>query len=130
MLPLLDVVFLLLVFFIYAMMVRPEILPVTLTTLTHGQQMGNTTFATITVDRGGRLFFNREPMDAASLDVKLADLARDPAKPTLYLAMESSGDVDRGPVFLKLIEQVRNAGITNFAIVGATQSTKGAEATP
>jgi len=37
---------------------------------------------------------------------------------TLYLAVESQGNVDRGPILVNLIERVQRAGIKRFVIVG------------
>lgn len=119
-LPLLDVIFLLLTFFIYSLivMVRAEVLPVTLTTLNTGGSAKAKKVQAITIDRDGKLYLNRQPIEQRELNQKLADLARDPERATLYLALESRGNTDRGPLLIDLIERVRAAGIEDFAIVG------------
>ena len=120
MMPLIDVIFLLLTFFIYSLivMVRAEVLPVRLTTLGAGGQAAAQDVHAVTIDRRGRFFFNRDPVSAAELSGRLMELSKDPEHPRLYLAMEAEGDVDRGPLFVHLLERVKAAGITNFAIVG------------
>ena len=125
-LPLINVVFLLLTFFIYSLvvMVRVEVLPVQLTTLTTGQQAKSAKIAAITIDAAGRLYMNREPVEMEQLDQQLRAYAEAEDRPQLFLAMEAadpsapSEAVDRGPILLRLIEQVRAAGIEDFRIVG------------
>ncbi len=134
-LPLIDVVFLLLTFFIYSliMMVRAEILPVRLTTLTTGAQAEPAKIAAITIDAAGGLYLNREPIEPEQLDERLAKIAASDEPPKLFLAMEAHPPteagadpppiavVDRGPLLIRLIEQIRAAGIEDFAIVGQPQ---------
>lgn len=119
--PLLDVILLLLTFFIYsvAMMVRADVLPVQLTPLAAGQPArGGASLQVITVDRQGELFWNRQPISGTALDDRLRELGADPARPPVYLAMEAGGEKDRGPTLLRLIERVRAAGVSNFVLVG------------
>ncbi len=120
MLPLIDVVFLLLTFFIYSMivMVRAEVLPVTLTTLSTGGPAQPGRVQAITIDGEGGLYLNREPIDDTELSRRLQEMANGPDQPKLYLALEAQGTTDRGPLLIELIEQVRSAGIEDFAIVG------------
>lgn len=118
--PMIDVIFLLLTFFIYCQVVlkRVEILPVALTGLSTGEQPTEDLIQAITIDRDGQLFLNREPIDPATLDQRLAEMSRQPNPPTVYLALESQGSADRGPVLIDLIDRVRSAGIQRFVIVG------------
>ncbi len=121
--PMIDVIFLLLTFFIYslAMMISAQVLPVTLTTVSAGTGSGAAQpgqVQAITIDRQGGLFFNREPVSPTALNTRLRALATQPEQPTLYLAMEAQGTIDRGPMLLQLIDQVRSAGINRFVIVG------------
>jgi len=136
MMPLLDVIFLLLTFFIYALvtMVEAQVVPLNLTTLTTGKSAEPSDFAAVTIDRQGQLYFNREPVSEAALDQKLASIAASPDPPRLLLAMETPrGDgaeadaepapatrplVDRGPMLIDLFERVREAGVRNVAFVG------------
>ena len=120
MMPLIDVIFLLLTFFIYSMMVmlHAEILPVSLVPVGTGQRGDAAQVQVITINRDGQLFFNRQQVVDEELDRLLADLAADANAPRLYLTVEAEGRVDRGPLFVNLLERVRAAGIENFAIVG------------
>jgi biopolymer transport protein ExbD len=103
-------------------MVKAQVLPVELSSVTAGQSSTKAVVNAITVDEHGKLFFNRKPMSLDQLDNVLADLAKEPKAAKLYLAMQAKGQTDRGPVLLKVIEKVRAAGITEFTIVGAPGS--------
>ena len=120
MVPLIDVIFLLLTFFIYSMavMVRAEILPVTLTALGSGQRADAAQVHAVTIDSAGQLFYNRKPIAPDELQQTLESLAHAPQPPTLYVAMQSDGTTDRGPVLIRLIQQVRATGLEDFVIVG------------
>ena len=120
MLPLIDVIFLLITFFIYslAMMVQAEVLPVELTALATGSRPASDQLKAITIDKDGQYFFNRDHVDAAELDQCLAKFAEDPERDTLYVAVEAQGTVDRGPLLVHLIERIQIAGIRDVAIVG------------
>jgi biopolymer transport protein ExbD len=135
--PLIDVIFLLLTFFIYSLvtMVRAEILPVQLQTLTTGQAAEPATIVAVTIDARGGLYLNRVPIDEERLDQRLGEIAQLQEKPKLFLALEdtapqevepgpgeSPGVVDRGPLLIGLIERVRRAGISDFNIVGDSDS--------
>ena len=120
--PMIDVIFLLLTFFVYsmAMMIRASVLPVQLTPLASGKPAAasNEDVQSITVDKDGRLFFNREVMSIEQLDARLVEMAKAPTHPRLFLAMEAAGATDRGPLLINLIERLRLAGINDFVIVG------------
>jgi len=120
MLPLIDVIFLLLTFFIYSLvlMVRAEILPVELEPLTTGRQAEPTEIEAITVDREGTVHLNRRPMSWDALRTRLESIGDRASQPTVYLALEATGRTDRGPVLLRLIELIRTAGVENFVLVG------------
>jgi len=124
MLPLIDVIFLLLTFFIYSLvvMVRAEILPITLTTLSTGQRAMPTQIQAVTIDHEGRLFLNRELIQEQDLRQRLVEIAGAPDTPTLYIALEAQGSVDRGPTLINLIELVRGVGLEDFVIVGQPQA--------
>jgi len=134
--PLIDVIFLLLTFFIYSLvtMVQAEILPVQLQTLTTGQSAEPATIMAVTIDAQGNLYLNRTPIDNETLDQKLKETAQLEDVPKLFLALEDTPSVeatdpttagrviDRGPLLISLIERVRKAGIEDFNIVGDSGS--------
>lgn len=129
--PLIDVIFVLLTFFVYSVvtMVQADVLPVRLTRMTAGQAASGAVVHAVTIDREGKLYYNRQPVDEATLDQKLAELAREPSKPRLYLAMEEQSTTDRGPLLLQLVGKAQRAGVTDFALVGPPRSTATGERT-
>lgn len=120
--PLLDVIFLLLTFFIYsqAMMVRAHVLPVELPALTTGQAVTVQRIAGITVASDGQVYLDQQPLTFDALAVKLAELGKEDDPPRVFVAIEDrAGNVDRGPMVVKLMEMLRQAGIESFSIVGS-----------
>lgn len=113
--PMIDVIFLLLVFFIYAMvmMVRVDLVPMELRTFETGQPAEPAPAATISIDLTGAVFVDRE-------SVALDDLARTireriAADPTtvVYLAVaEGDSEVDRAPVLQDVWDRLRPTGVT------------------
>lgn len=128
--PMIDVIFLLLTFFIYSFvtMIQAEILPIQLQTLTTGQPAEPASIMAITVDARGQLYLNRAPIQDDALDEQLTEIAQREDAPKLFLALEdlpvadpdntASNTIDRGPLLISLIERVRRAGIQDFNIVG------------
>lgn len=119
--PLLDVIFLLLTFFIYSqvMQVRAEILPIKLPQLSGGQTADVPSLFAITVDDMGQVFVNREPVTEAELDAQLGRAMNSDDPPRVYLALEAGeGRVDRAPIMLRLVQTIRAAGVEDFAFVG------------
>jgi biopolymer transport protein ExbD len=117
--PLIDVIFLLLTFFIYAMvlMIRAELLPVQMQQFASGEPARPAPAVTISLDRAGNLFVNRDPIDLAGiLDRLRQETDRDPST-VIYLAAEEIGDTDRLPTFLTLYDTLANAGL-DIRLVG------------
>ena len=127
--PLIDVIFLLLTFFIYSLlvMVRAELLPVELTAVQTGEQAQPAQVLAITIDRAGALYINRQPTTDQELDGWLSRVTAEPDPPRVYLGMEvadpfSDRQVDRGPLLIGLIDRVRRAGIEDFHLIGEPAS--------
>jgi len=142
--PLIDVVFLLLTFFILSLLVtvRAEVLPVQLSPVGTGESVEPGRIAAITIDARGEFYFDREPVTEQELDQRLAALAETPddQRPRIFVAMEQSlqsaarsdaapnedGEADaateptadRGPILLRLIERLRRAGLTDVSFIG------------
>lgn len=118
--PLIDVVFLLLTFFIFSLvvMVQAEVLPVQLQPLTAGNPVSGQTLQVVTLGPDGGYFFNGESLTDTEFDRRLTAYATDPAAPTLFIALAQDGLSDRGPRLLNLFEKLDQAGITNIAFVG------------
>ena len=112
--PLIDAVFLLLTFFIYAMvlMERIELVPMELKTLESGSVMREenpSPALTLSLDADGNLFLDREPITIENLVPALQAAAEDRSDTVLYLAVSDEiGPNDRVPVLLEVWDQLRN----------------------
>ena len=123
--PLIDVIFLLLTFFIYSLVVtvRAQVMPVTLTPIAGtSAQSSPADIDAITIGRDGKFYFNQTPVPLEELPKRLATHVASNTDRRLFIAMEAQGDTDRGPLLIKLIEQLRKAGIEDFAIVGQPEA--------
>ncbi len=111
--PLIDVIFLLLTFFIYAMvlMVRAEMLPVRMPAFSSGTPARPLPAVTITIDRAGALFFNREPIVLDDLRARLRVARAENPRTVVYIATEEEGATDRLPVFLQLYDRLVRSGM-------------------
>ncbi|MEM6458518.1 MAG: biopolymer transporter ExbD [Planctomycetota bacterium] len=121
MMPLLDVVFLLLTFFIYSfvVMVRADTLAVELSPVAGGGgSAAGAAVEVLTIDGAGELIYDGRPIGGAALDTLLRDLAADPASPTLFVSQAAEGTADRGPVLFELIQRIERAGLRNVSLVG------------
>ena len=122
MMPLIDVVFLLLTFFIFGMLVTAqlEVLSVKLAPLGTARQLepSQVKALTINIDRHGKLFLGRELVMAEGLLVKLAAAQTGGEQPILFVAMSKAAQVDWTPVALDLIRRFVKAGFTKYTFVG------------
>lgn len=142
--PLIDVVFLLLTFFILSLLVtvRADVLPVRLSPVGTGEPAEPGRITAITIDARGEFYVDREPVTDQQLDRHLEELAATPPeqRPRIFVAMEESlrqprsqetgeGDAtgsaaatepaaDRGPILLRLIERLRRAGLSDVSFIG------------
>lgn len=123
--PLIDVIFLLLTFFIYGLiMMRPfEVLPVTMVTVETGHQVEKIQTVAITMDRSGSVYFNRQRVTDLAIEARLRQLTEQSPPPQIIVAMEadlasSHEAVDRGPLLLELIQRLYRAGISDYAFAG------------
>lgn len=118
--PLLDVVFLLLTFFIYAMavMVRADVLNVALSPVAGAGGAGAAPEHVLSIRADGGFAYNGNNVEPAALDPLLAELADDPQAPTLYVALEAEGTGDRGPVVWSLLQRLENSGLQHVSIIG------------
>ena len=119
--PLLDVIFLLLTFFIFSLVlsVRAELVPVSLPAIASGEAAERGRVVAITVDRSGAIFVNGEATTESDLEGRLLGVktAMDDAK--FYLAMDGElGELDRLPLFMRVIDILRRVGIEDFSLVG------------
>ena len=119
--PMIDVVFLLLTFFIFsiALMVRADVLGVTLPDLTSGQAAERSEPITVTLGADGSLRLMGEPIGRDRLAEALRALSESrPDAPVLLAA-----DVDAGAgSLIELADALVGAGITRFSVVGRPAS--------
>ena len=123
-----DVIFLLLTFFIYTLVVRVDFLPVKLAGVNTGQKLTETKVVAITIDRGGKYFVNRELMDEDAFREELSSIGKMENQPLVVVAMEVEDEsiplsekilaVDRGPLVLNLVQKLQTAGIKDFRFAG------------
>lgn len=117
--PMIDVVFLLLTFFIYALvlMVRAEVLPLELPALASATPARPAEAATISLDQAGSLFLDRELIEMEPMVERLRALKSEKPNLVVYIAAQEEGDTDRLPVFLRLFDRLALEGL-NLKIVG------------
>ena len=115
--PLIDVVFLLLTFFIYAMVLmdRIELVPLDLKPLEAGAAVTDGApppARTLSLDGDGGLFLDRQPIEIETIVPALRQTLEDDPDTVLYLAVsDEMGPADRIPVLLELWNQLRLAEI-------------------
>ncbi len=111
--PLIDVVFLLLTFFIYAVAVmdRVDALPMETAPLRGAGRAEVPPAATISVDAGGDVFLDREPLALDELVPRLQERLEAEPDTVVYVAAAREGDRDRLPDFLELYGRLAEAGI-------------------
>ncbi|MBW2108573.1 MAG: biopolymer transporter ExbD [Deltaproteobacteria bacterium] len=115
--PLIDIIFLLLVFFIYSMlsMVVYRGIPVDLprANTTEAQQGA---LLVITIDGRGRIFVDQEPVEADRLSERLKAVAAGPSKKAVVI----SGHRDAPyRAFVEVLDGVRRAGFERVSIEAA-----------
>jgi len=117
--PLIDVVFLLLTFFIYAMvlMVRAEIVPTDLHRFVSGETAKVPPAVTVSIDHSGSLFINREPVEMDQIIMRLQAFKTEDPATVIYLAAEEHGTTDRLPIFLDIWEKLKLEGF-DIKLVG------------
>ena len=147
MMPLIDVIFLLLTFFIYNLLISASLekLPVAFTNVATGQKVSASgEMLSVTLDPKGDFYWGKDKVSTAELDARLAHLAEQnalakakaggwlapDAGPTLYLIVDAKGDVDRAPLVIDLIERVKRSGVTNVTFVGQPKKKQGGPDSP
>jgi len=110
-----DVIFLLLVFFIYAMvlMVRVDLVPMELHSFETGQPAEPAPAATISIDLAGKIFLDRQEVALSELAAEVRERKiLDPAT-VIYLAVaDGNGTTDRAPILQDVWDRLRPTGLT------------------
>lgn len=114
--PLIDVVFLLLTFFVFALvlMVRAEVLGVSLPALGAAAPAQRESVITIAVLRSGEMLVNGEPAAAEALVERVSELRA--ATPGARLLLAADEGAPAGDL-LRLMDRLTAAGLGEFGIV-------------
>ena len=126
MMPLIDVVFLLLTFFIYAMvlMVRAEVLPVPLESYVSGEVAEPRPTISITIAIDGNIYVGQTIVPLEEVAKSVLTLVEEKPEAAIYLVVEDgNSEVDRGPLLTGTWDQLRSQGLEIF-LVGAPNAVK------
>ena len=109
-----DVVFFLLVFFMTASLSMAVYagLPVNLPQAATGQVAASET-ASVTVDRDGHAYLNREPVAMADLDQRVRQLLQ--SNPAITMVINADGDASHRHV-VAVLDALRLSGVSRMAI--------------
>jgi biopolymer transport protein ExbD len=119
--PLVDVIFLLLTFFVFAMvlMVRADVLNVTLPQIGSGAPTQRNALITIAIDQTGGVFLNGDPVELDQLGETTKQMIADQTlvgdEPRVVIAADersSSGSL------LHALDALSAAGVTNVSVMG------------
>ena len=113
--PLIDTVFFLLVFFMMSSlsMAIYRGMPVNLPGAATGQPQATNKTTSITIDREGRTFIEREPVDLAAIGPRVQSLAQ--TTPELAVVINADGDVTHRHV-VDVLDALRTSGVSRMAI--------------
>lgn len=112
--PLIDVVFLLLTFFIYAMVVMVEFKSsgVDLISVEGADQAADQELVLLEIDGNGSVLIEGLPIAEDELDGRLREIAgRADMPPVSVMLHDVEASVDRGPILFRLEDRIRRAGI-------------------
>ena len=120
--PMIDVVFLLLTFFIFAMvlMVRARVLDVTLPTFDAGESAHQPNAITLTVDTTGSIFLEGRSVQRDQLAHAIVQLRQHKPDAVLYLAADTQGKTGD---LLDIIDLLAKKGISDFQLLGSPEHT-------
>jgi|TARA_B100000959_G_C14797563_1_gene548329 biopolymer transport protein ExbD len=124
MMPLIDVVFLLLTFFIYAMvlMVRVEVLPVPLESYISGAPAEVRPSISVTIAVDGNIYVNKTVVSLQDVAITVSDKLEKTPDAAIYLVIEDGDSIiDRGPLLTGTWDRLRQQGLEIF-LVGAPKN--------
>jgi biopolymer transport protein ExbD len=131
--PLIDVIFLILTFFIYAMvlMVQVDVMPVPMESYISGESADPVPATSVTLDLDGSIYVGQEPVAVDQVLPTIKSVLAESPETAIYLVMAAGeGAVDRGPILTSLWDHLRESGI-EIKLVGAPpESTPATESTP
>ncbi|MBL4590677.1 MAG: biopolymer transporter ExbD [Phycisphaerales bacterium] len=115
--PMIDVVFLLLTFFIFSivLMVRADVLDVQLPELSTEQSAEPVVPITVAITMDGAMLVNRDPIEADSIIATLQELQeKNPGAP-IVIAVDTRSEAG---VLIGLVDKMTAEGIRSFSIIG------------
>lgn len=111
--PLVDVVLvLLIILMVTATAIVSKTIPMELPKAESGESAGGETLA-VSIDEGGALFLDREPIDKDALREKVESMRED--DPELKAVIAADGRIEHARV-IEVIDLLRNAQVNRFAI--------------
>ena len=113
--PLIDIIFFLLATFVMVSlsMVKNRGIAVNLPAAATGAPQEQAESSTISIRADGALFFDKQPVDAAQLDVALRQMLAQQSDPRVFI----NGDAEAGfGKAIAVLDEVRKLGITKVAI--------------
>ncbi|MEZ6317804.1 MAG: biopolymer transporter ExbD [Phycisphaerales bacterium] len=115
--PLIDVVFLLLTFFLFSMvlMVRADVLDVKLPEIGSGRPGERASAITVSIDKDGSVFVNGDPFTVDEVAAEVQRLRAESAEAPVLIAVDEGGRAGR---LIELADVLRGAGITEFSVIG------------
>lgn len=119
--PLIDVMFLLVTYFVYALvlMVRADVIDLSLPSLGSGHPATGTAI-TIAIEDSGTILLNGEAVGVDVLAERVKAAQAESPNATLLLAFDTQGRMGVG---LEVIDKLMGAGITRFSMVGKPADT-------
>ncbi len=114
--PLIDVMFLLVTYFVFALvlMIRADVIDLTLPSLDSGRPATGTAI-TIAIDDSGAIRLDGEVVRLDALAEQVRAVQQENPGATLLLAFDTQGKMGPG---LAVIDTLMGAGITRFSMVG------------
>lgn len=114
--PLIDVLLVLIVIFMVLTPLTPMGLPASIPQSAAGSvnEQDPSLSLVITVERGGMLYLNREPLERADLPDRLREIFRNAARPVLFVQGEA--DLEFREV-AQVIDQAHGAGVSHIGLM-------------
>ena len=113
--PLIDIIFFLLATFVMVSlsMVKNRGIPVNLPAAATGAPQEQSGSATISIDKNGALFFNKQPVSAEELEAGLKTLAAGTDNPRVFINGDAKAEFGKA---VAVLDQVRRLGISRVAV--------------
>ena len=123
--PLIDVMFLLVTYFVFALvlMIRADVIELSLPTLDSGHPATGRAI-TIAIDDGGAIRLDGEVVGIEALAERVRAAQNENPTATLLLAFDTQGKMGAG---LEVIDTLMGAGITRFSMVGKPSESGGGQ---